>query len=148
VAHNRLLMKLRLLPALLTITMVLAAGCKKEDKVDVPLVSVDITINLNLPEYNALLVTGGWAYITGGSEGLIVYRKSPDEFVAMDRHCTYRPEDLCKVYVDDSGVLARDTACCHSAFLLLDGSVTEGPAALGLKLYNTTFNGTTLRIFN
>jgi nitrite reductase/ring-hydroxylating ferredoxin subunit len=84
----------------------------------------------------------------GGSQGIIVYRNGPDQFTAMDRHCTYQPENLCKVYVDDSQVIARDTVCCGSAFLLLDGSVTEGPAALGLKLYHTTFNGTTLHIFN
>lgn len=129
----------------------LLPGCKKDQNANVPLVGVDIFINVNLPEYNALVVTGGWAYITGGSQGLLVYRKSPEEFVAMDRHCTYRPEDLCKVYVDDSQVIARDTVstnACGSAFLLLDGSVIQGPAVMGLKRYNTTFNGTTLHIFN
>ena len=129
------------------VAMLLFAGCKK-DNIGVPLTNVDININVNLPEYADLAVTGGWVYLTGGSLGLIVYRNSPDQFTAMDRHCTYQPEDLCKVYVDDSQVIARDTICCGSAFLLLDGSVTQGPAALGLKRYNTTFNGTTLHIFN
>lgn len=128
--------------------LLLQAGCKKEDNIGVPLTNVDIYVNINLPEYNDLTVTGGWVYLTGGSEGLIVYRKSPDEFTAMDRHCTYQPENLCHVTVDESGIIARDTTCCNSAFLMLDGSVTEGPAALGLKLYHTTFNGTTLHIFN
>lgn len=135
-----------LLAAFIGITFL--GGCKKERDVAVPLVTVDITINLNLPEYNALQVTGGWAYVIGGSEGLIVYRVSPDQFSALDRHCTYQGADQCRVTVDDSQVIARDTMCCHSAFLLQDGSVTQGPAALGLKRYNTTFNGTTLRIFN
>lgn len=132
-------------------TTLLAPGCKKEQNVGVPLVSVDININVNLPAYNALAVTGGWLYINGGSEGLIVYRKSPDEFTALDRHCTYQSENLCRVYVDDSQVIARDTVStdhCGSAFLLMDGSVVQGPASLGLKQYHTTFNGTTLRIFN
>jgi nitrite reductase/ring-hydroxylating ferredoxin subunit len=129
--------------------LVLAVGgCKKEDAVVVPLTPVDIYLNLTLPEYQDLQATGGWLYLTGGSEGLIVYRNSPDAFTAMDRHCTYQAADLCHVTVDESGIIARDTTCCQSAFLLLDGSVTEGPAALGLKRYNTTFNGTTLHIFN
>ncbi|MBP8823858.1 MAG: hypothetical protein KBH07_09450 [Flavobacteriales bacterium] len=123
-------------------------ACKKDQQVAVPLVTVDISINLNLPEYNALQVVGGWAYVIGGSEGLIVFRRSTEEFSALDRHCTYQSADQCRVTVDDSQVMARDTACCHSAFLLMDGSVVNGPAALGLKRYNTTFNGTVLRIFN
>src|SRR5690606_17257614 len=99
---------------------------------------------------------GGWAYITGGSEGLIVYRaldqpppgSDDDVFIALDRHCTYQSENVCRVTVYDSQVMARDTMCCNSAFQLMDGNVVQGPAALGLKRYNTIFNGTILRIFN
>ena len=80
--------------------------------------------------------------------GLIVYRSGPDSFVAMDRHCPYRSAELCRVFVDDSEIIARDSVCCGSAFLVTDGSVVEGPAALSLQRYNTTFNGTTLRIYN
>ena len=133
------------------VLVVLLSGCKKDKDNQVPLTTVDINVNVNLPEYNALAVTGGWVYLTGGVEGLIVYRNSPDEFTAMDRLCTYHTEDLCRVYVDDSQVIARDTLSsgfCGSAFLILDGSVTQGPASLGLKVYHTTFNGTTLHIFN
>ncbi|MEO7080913.1 MAG: hypothetical protein ABIY71_05265 [Flavobacteriales bacterium] len=138
-----------LLPVLVgLVTLVLSVGCKKDRDVAVPIVPVQIEINLNLPEYNALQVVGGWAYITGGSEGLIVYRRGQNEFTALDRHCTYQPQNLCRVTVDDSQVMARDTICCQSAFLIMDGSVVQGPAALGLKRYNTTFNGTVLRIFN
>ena len=138
-----------LLPVLVgLVTLVLSVGCKKDRDVAVPIVPVQIEINLNLPEYNALQVVGGWAYITGGSEGLIVYRRGQNEFTALDRHCTYQPQNLCRVTVDDSQVMARDTICCQSAFLIMDGSVVQGPAALGLKRYNTTFNGTILRIFN
>jgi nitrite reductase/ring-hydroxylating ferredoxin subunit len=68
--------------------------------------------------------------------------------VALDRHCPYQPADLCRVFVDDSELIARDTLCCGSAFLITDGSVVQGPAALNLQRYNTSFNGTTLRIFN
>ena len=129
-------------------TIFVGMGCKKDRDVVVPIVPVQIEINLNFPEYNALQVVGGWAYITGGSEGLIVYRRGQDEFTALDRHCTYQAQNLCRVTVDDSQVMARDTMCCQSAFLIMDGSVAQGPAALGLKRYNTTFNGTILRIFN
>ncbi len=126
----------------------LAASCRKARPGGVPLTNVNISINVNNPSYADIAVTGGWLYLSGGSQGIIVYRSSPDDFVAMDRHCPYQTAELCRVIVDDSNIIARDTACCQSAFLILDGSVSEGPSALPLQRYNTSFNGTTLRIYN
>ncbi len=126
----------------------LMGACKKDRPGGVPLSPVDISINVNNPSYADLAVPGGWLYLSGGSLGLIVYRSGVNEFVAMDRHCPYQPGDLCRVFVDDSEIMARDTVCCQSAFLITDGSVVEGPAALNLQRYNTSFNGTTLRIYN
>ena len=137
----------RTLPLLLGAGLLLSA-CKKEERGGVPLTQVDISINVNNPAYADLAVTGGWLYLTGGSMGIIVYRSSPETFVAMDRHCPYQPTELCRVVVDESEVIARDTTCCGSRFLITDGSVVEGPAALPLQRYNTSFNGTVLRIYN
>jgi len=123
-------------------------GCKREERGGVPISPVDISINVNNPAYADLAVAGGWLYLSGGSLGILVYRSAPETFVAMDRHCPYRTADLCRVSVDESELIARDTTCCGSAFLITDGSVVEGPAALNLQRYNTSFNGTTLRIFN
>jgi nitrite reductase/ring-hydroxylating ferredoxin subunit len=125
-----------------------SAGCKKEERGGVPPTQLDVSININNPAYNDLAVPGGWLYLTGGSMGLIVYRQTNETFVAMDRHCPYQPAELCQVAVDDTEIVARDTLCCQSSFLITDGSVVEGPAALGLRRYNTTFNGTVLRIYN
>ena len=133
---------------LLFASLLLLAGCKKEERGGVPLSPVDISININNPSYADLAVPGGWLYLTGGSMGIIVYRQTNENFVAMDRHCPYQPADLCRVTVDDTELVARDTACCHSSFLITDGSVLEGPAALNLQRYNTNFNGTVLRIYN
>ena len=126
----------------------LLAACRKDQRTGVPPVALDVSININLPEYADLQAPGGWVYLTGGSQGLIVYRKSLDEFTAMDRHCPYQPENLCRIVVDDSQVLAADTGCCGSQFLLNDVSVTQGPSSFGLTRYNTTFNGSILRIYN
>ncbi|MEO8591505.1 MAG: hypothetical protein ABI432_19145 [Flavobacteriales bacterium] len=137
-----------LLFALAWVGIGLLPGCKKSERGGVPLVNVDITINVNNPAYADIQVPGGWLYLTGGSLGLIVYRSSTDAFVAMDRHCPYQPENLCRVFVDESEVIARDTLCCHSAYVIATGQVSEGPSALDLQHYNTSFNGTTLHIYN
>ena len=138
---------MRSLPLVLCALLLLPA-CRKEERGGVPLSPVDISINVNNPAYADLAVPGGWAYLSGGSLGLIVYRSGIDDFVAFDRHCPYQPADLCRVFVDGSQITARDTACCGSAFLISTGGVVEGPAAISLQQYNTTFNGTTLRIYN
>ena len=142
-------MRSLLLPfTLFGLALVVLVGCKKEERGGVPLTPVDISINVNNPSYADLQVPGGWLYLTGGSMGLIVYRTNMESFVAMDRHCTYNPAQLCRVFVDESQLIAQDTLCCQSKFLITDGTVVQGPAAINLQRYNTTFNGTTLRIFN
>jgi nitrite reductase/ring-hydroxylating ferredoxin subunit len=125
------------------------AGCEKDNPTaGVPLVPVDITINVNNPAYVDLQVPGGWLYLTGGVQGILVYRNTSDAFTAMDRQCTFQPATGCRVVVDESQVAATDTSCCGASYLLLDGSVTQGPATLALARYNTSFNGSILRIYN
>ena len=114
----------------------------------IPNVPVDIYIYPNLPSYIALNTIGGWIYISGGSRGIIVYRKTLDTFVALDRNCSFDPsEDCATVEVDPSNIFATDT-CCGSQFLLLDGQVTNAPAVFPLKQYNTYFDGNLLHIYN
>ena len=126
----------------------ISSSCRKETTSGVPPVQLDITININLPEFADLQVPGGWVYLTGGSLGLIVYRKDIESFIAMDRHCPYQPENLCTVFVNEDQVTATDSLCCDSRFLLQTGQLIEGPAGTDLRVYNTLFNGTTLRIYN
>jgi len=134
------------------IFFIFLVGCKDEDENDrVPRIATNITLNLDLPEYQTLLNPGGWIYLTGGSRGIIVYRVNLDEFAAFDRHCTYNVPEACRVSVDeDTGLTAVDTQCCGSEFEIITGSVVEGPAQLGLSPFQTQFNpnNNTLRVFN
>lgn len=140
-------MKLKhlLFPALLLVGL---NSCKKDTQSTVPNVAVDITIYTSNPSFINLNAVGGWVYVTGGVRGIIVYRKSMSEFMAYDRNCTYNSSDPCAtVVVDASNILMKDT-CCHSAFSIFDGSVTQNPAVLPLKAYNTSYDGNVLRIYN
>lgn len=123
-------------------------GCKKDVDNGVPITPVDIYLYTNNPSFVNLNGVGGWVYITGGVRGILVYRKSPSEFMAYDRNCTYQSSDPCAtVVVDATNILATDT-CCHSKFSMYDGSVTQAPAGLPLKAYNTTYDGNVLHIYN
>lgn len=134
----------------LVVAALLASGCRDKDDRLVPRIATDITLNLNLPEYNTLINPGGWLYLTGGSRGVIVYRVSNDEFVAFDRHCTYNVPERCRVSMEDTDVTLKDEDCCGSVFDLFTGGVLEGPAQRGLQSFRTFYSsGTnTLRIFN
>ena len=130
--------------------IVFFSQCKKDQDDRVPNVPVDITINISLPTYNALSVTGGFVYLTGGSNGILVYRASEDEFVALDRHCTYDVPSYHRVTVDSTNIIASDLPGCGSGFIITDGSVVRGPAFVPLTSYDATYNATTqlVRIFN
>jgi nitrite reductase/ring-hydroxylating ferredoxin subunit len=126
----------------------LVMDCKKTNDNQVPLTAVDIYITVSNPSYISLSTIGGYLYLTGGVRGILVYRKTSNEFMAYDRNCTYQSSQPCAtVVVDATHILAVDT-CCHSKFQLYDGSVSNGPAVTPLKAYQTTFDGTTLHIFN
>jgi nitrite reductase/ring-hydroxylating ferredoxin subunit len=106
-------------------------------------------VNLSLPSNINLNAIGGYIYIaSSGVRGIIVYRKSATEFVALDRNCTYDPKAACAtVVVDNTNFFAEDT-CCHSKFQINNGQVVNGPAALPLKEYPTEFDGNIVHIYN
>ena len=127
---------------------VVFAGCERSNRSGIPYVPVNYQLVVSNPEFSPLLAVGGYVTISGGSQGIIVYRFSPEEFRAYDRHCTFMVDDNCRVTMDNSDISAVDTECCVSKFLIIDGAPIDGPAAIGLQQYNTEFDGNTLFIFN
>lgn len=111
---------------------------------------VDITVYPNSTEYQELNAVGGWAHITSRppSKGIIVYRVSQNEFMAYERACPFHPNnpDARVTVEEDFGNIARDTVC-GSRFILTDGYPIEGPASCPLTQYNTSYDGSRLRIF-
>jgi len=125
-------------------------ACKKNKTQPVPNIPFDITININLPSYNSLIGFGGWANVSGGSIGIIVYRTSIDEFVAFDRHSPADPEGTCTepLYPDQDNFLTLIDSCNSATFSLYDGSAITN-CDFGLRQYQTQFNGSDqVRIYN
>lgn len=124
------------------------SACDKNNNI-IPNVFVDRTIFITQPSYNQLNAVGGWIYLNDeGVRGIIVYRKTIDEFRAYDRNCTFDPAEACAtVEVESSGISAKDN-CCGSVFELSEGLVINGPATVSLKRYQTFFDGAALRITN
>lgn len=128
-------------------------ACKKKAQVNqdnIPYQTVNITIYPNDPLYFKLQAIGGWVYISGGVNGIIVYRKTTNDFVAIERTSTYYPDDAdAKVKVQSDNFTLKDTIS-GSKWQITDGAILSGPATLPLRLYSTLYdNGTgALRIRN
>ena len=134
----------------LSFTLMLLSSCIKYNQTPVPNIPFDLTIDLNLPSFDALNGTGGWAYVDGGSRGIIVYRRSIDEFVAFDRHSPADEDGICSQPLFptlDNFLVLKDT-CNNATFSLYDGMPMSG-SAFNLRQYQTNYNGSNLlRIFN
>ena len=135
---------------LMLIVICLSSGCNKNNSHPVPNISFDFSINLTLPSYSALNGVSGWAYVSGGSKGIIVYRRGVDDFVAFDRHSPADINGDCAgpLFPDADNYLELNDTCYNAKFSLYDGSPISG-AEIGLRAYQTAWNGNeSLRIFN
>lgn len=138
---------------LLGSVLVFGFACKKKtqqnnNNSNVPYTQVNITIYPNDPLYFKVQTPGGWMYLNGGTNGIILYRKTASEFVALERTSTYYPEDpsaLAKVQSDN--FTCKDTVS-GSKWQIVDGVVMSGPATIALKRYNTNYDNNALRIYN
>ena len=126
--------------------MLMQARCDSVQQ-DIPFVPVDFDINLDLPAYQPLNVPTGHVLLTGGSKGIVVYRYTADQFVALDRHATYDIPAGCAVEVSEDGLFLEDP-CSESQRLILDGSVMNGPATIPLHGYYIRWTPPILRVFN
>jgi len=134
----------------LGILLLISSSCNKNGANPVPNIPFDITIDINLPSYSNLFGVGGWAYVNGGSRGIVVYRRAIDEFVAFDRHSPADPEGTCflPLFPDSENFLQLNDTCSAATFSLYDGSPISN-SQFGLRQYRTVFNGTNLlRIYN
>jgi hypothetical protein len=144
-----------LLSLIITILLVSSVACRKKSSSTqsqsnhpVPYVPVDITIYPNDPLNFKIQGIGGWQYFNGGINGLVVYRKSQQEFVAIERTSSYFPDNSsARVIVQSDNFTLRDTIS-NSKWQIVDGTVTNGPATWGLRLYSTNYDGNSLRVRN
>jgi hypothetical protein len=129
--------------------LLLVASCGKENtRPEIPVVPVSFVINPNTTEYLELNHPGGWIYLKGGYNGILVYRSTMTDFVAFERACPWDwDQENARVWVETAGTTC---ACpvCGSKFIMTDGTPFEGPSRVILKQYRTTYDGSLLYIYN
>lgn len=131
----------------LTLLPFILLGCRIEHST-IPEVYVDFFVYPNSMEYADLNYYGGHVYVTGGVNGIVIYRINEYTFVAYDRACPLDwQEQESWLWMDDSGLLLECSGC-HSKFNIINGDVVSGDARHPLKMYKTAYNGNRLRIYN
>lgn len=91
-----------------------------------PNTPINVTLNLNLPAYNALNQVGGWIYVNeqqSGTRGLIIVRASDTTFKVYDRNAPHTcPDNNTTLEVKDniSIICPKDNA----TWILLTGQPT------------------------
>jgi len=123
----------------------------------IPDVYVNMMINMNLPLYNNLNVSGGFHYFPDeGFRGVLVYHNLDDNFIALECCCTYHAlEECAEIKVDQSGIFLRCghyegvdfVECCGSRYDMT-GINIQGPALYPLKRYNVYRDGQTIYVNN
>ncbi|MEI6021636.1 MAG: hypothetical protein WCR21_10950, partial [Bacteroidota bacterium] len=99
----------------------------------VPSVPVAITVYPNNVSNFKIQAIGGGMYLSGGIRGIILYRKSQEEFVAMERTSSYLPNnDDAIVKVQPNNFTLRDTVS-GSEWRIIDGTITKGPTQWPLR---------------
>lgn len=133
--------KIRFFSVIILFSIAFLFSCKKETEENpVPNKYVNFTLYLNDPEFQDLKIPGNYIFVHQGTNEIVIYRLSMDDFVAYDRVCTYEADPNCLVYADSSGA-TLECSCCKSKFLLIDGTVNSGLARHSLRQYYVTYDG-------
>ena len=134
---------------ILLLSLCITSSCKKDKNSTLSGGYVDAYIYMNDPSAIALNAVGGWLYYSGGLKGIIVYRRTQDEFLAYDRACTYDTNASCAlVEVEANGTFGVDS-CCGSRYNIYNSGIVEhGPATQALIMYHTSFDGSVVHVYN
>jgi nitrite reductase/ring-hydroxylating ferredoxin subunit len=136
--------------------MLAASSCKPDLSDDpIPIVFFPAaTLNLNLPDYSALKVDGGFKSVGSvagssvGVRGIILYRQSATNYYAYEANCSYHPNEAGSTVSIHASGLYMMCAGCGSNFSFTDGAPTGGIAWRPLRKYRTELDGFNLTITN
>ena len=129
--------------------ILISFSCKKETQApNIPFVYVNFSLNPNSTQYDHLNVVNGWETVVGGYNGILIFRKGINEFVAFERACPYDPlAKGAQIKVDNSGITCT-CPVCGSKYIMNDGTPYAGPSHFMLKQYTTVYDGAMLYISN
>lgn len=124
----------------ITAVSMLIESCSKNNNSPSPAPAaptVNFTIDISTSQYKALQTNGNYVY----SSNLIIARDSQGNFIALYDVC---PHAGCTIMFNGTN---QFPCPCHGSVFDESGNVINGPAASGVKKYNTSLSGTQLHVW-
>jgi len=123
----------------------LSCGSSDDNNNNLPNISVDFTIDLALPQFVELQVTGNNAIVTNeGIRGVVISNIGVG-FVAFDLACPHINLQNCSTMTIEDG-LFMVCPCDDERFQLIDGAPENGDINEAARFYIVTQSGNTLRV--
>lgn len=114
-----------------------------------PNITVNFSVDLNLPEANGLLIVGGYAIFQNeGIRGVIVFNNGLNNYIAFDLACPHIPLQDCSAMTFNQGDLYMKCACDDEKFSKLDGSPLNPNITYAARRYLVEKSGNSLFIHN
>lgn len=139
----------------LVLSLFICLSCKKKKTTDptpqypIPYAAVNVTIYPNDPTNFKLQAIGGWMYYQGaGVQGLIIYRKTQADFVAIERASPENPNVAASALKVQSDNFTLKDTIKNARWQIVDGAPMNSTSNWQLRLYGTTYDGNVLRVMN
>ncbi len=124
-------------------------SCEKNGTNDIlPNLTVNIIIDLNLPQYLDLQTPSGWVYTNGGIQGIIIQNTGigGQPYKVFERAC---PNNDCTNPMTFDGSLKLKCPCDASEYSIIDGSPqTSGNLRFAREYRVNVLNSSSLNITN
>lgn len=133
----------------LFLSIILLLGCTNSNKTNdcFPFIPVNISVNLDLPEFIDLRIPGNSDYTVGGQNGIVIYNINGTQFKAFDRACPNHITNCAPMEVENN--IRLKCSCGGTEYNILNGKPLSGEGTCFAKEYFVeNLNGTVLRITN
>jgi len=137
---------------LLILPLLFLLGCGDDDRINncnfLIDVGVNVTINLNLPEFSQLMFTSNTVYVANqGNAGLYVTNVGNDNFRAWDAADPNHVQSSCS-FLQRDGVEVTCSCADENKYNLFTGQALGVQLPCGLKEYRVTVSGNNIVINN
>lgn len=146
--------KLMKLIALSVGLLLIFASCKEENPnafIDElpPAAPFEISVNLDLISSQSLEFQNHLYINDVGLNGIVIVKRSANNYASFERTCPYQPEEDCSRIVFEYIGTGSYLACnCGDSFYNLSGFPTNSPSPRKLREYRTDLSGNFLFINN
>ena len=113
-----------------------------------PNVTVNFSVNLNLPEGNGILINGFKIFPEKGIRGVIIFNNGLENFTAFDMACPHIELQDCSTMTFEQSDLNMTCDCDDEKFSKIDGAPTNPEIQQAARAYIVTKNGSILNIRN